>query len=117
MARLSSHVLDATHGCPAAGLRIDLYRVEPQSRRLVTTAVTDEHGRTSAPLLEDTVIPVGCYQLVFHAGDYFRSRGMRFTEPAFLDEVTVAFGIADAGGNYHVPLLLSPYGYTTYRGS
>ena len=117
MARLSSHVLDTAHGCPAAGVRIDLYFVEPQSRRFVATAVTNQDGRTSEPLLEDTVIPVGRYQLVFHAGEYFRSRGMRFSEPAFLDEVTVSFGVADGGGNYHVPLLLSPYGYTTYRGS
>lgn len=115
MARLSTHVLDTAHGCPAAGVRIDLYQVEPTE--LLLSTVTNDDGRTSQPLLQGDVIPTGRYELVFHAGAYFRGRGVPLTEPAFLDQIRIAFGIAEPAGDYHVPLLVSPYGYTTYRGS
>ena len=115
MARLSTHVLDTAHGCPATGVRIDLYQLQPA--QLILSTITNEDGRTSQPLLQGDVIATGRYELVFHAGEYFRRRGVTLTEPAFLEEIRIAFGISDSAGHYHVPLLVSPYGYTTYRGS
>ena len=117
MARLSTHVLDTAHGVPAAGIRIDLHRVEAESRTHVTTATTNADGRTNEPLLTGDTLRTGVYELTFHAGRYFRERGLALEQPAFLDEVVIRFGIASATGAYHVPLLLSPYGYSTYRGS
>jgi 5-hydroxyisourate hydrolase len=117
MARLSTHVLDTARGRPAAGVSIRLYACEGESRRLLKTVATNADGRTGEPLLADDRIPAGAYELVFSAGDYFRANGETLPNPPFLDEVVVRFGIADAAGNYHVPLLLAPYGYSTYRGS
>jgi 5-hydroxyisourate hydrolase len=117
MARLSTHVLDTAHGRPAAGVRIRLYACQGESRRLVTAVETNADGRTDAPLLAGDRIPAGVYELVFCAAAYFRESGMPLADPPFLDEVVVRFGLADGAGNYHVPLLLTPYGYTTYRGS
>ncbi len=111
MARLSTHVLDTAHGRPAAGLTVRLYRWEGDERRLLKTAVTNPDGRTE-PLLEGAALTPGVYELVFCVADYFGSRGT-----PFLGEVPVRFGIEDESANYHVPLLVSPYGYTTYRGS
>lgn len=110
MARLSTHVLDTSTGTPAAGIRIDLHR---RNGALITSAVTNADGRTEQPLLSGETLEPGVYELTFHAGDYFRAG----VSPPFLDEVVIRFGIADPRGNYHVPLLLSPYGYSTYRGS
>ena len=117
MARLSTHVLDTSHGIAASGVAIELHHVADGTRRLIATAVTGDDGRTPAPLLSGERIDTGVYELTFHASDYFRRAGVRLADPPFLDEVVVRVGIADANGHYHVPLLLSPYGYTTYRGS
>lgn len=117
MARLSTHVLDTTRGVPAAGLDIDLHRIDADGRCLVSTATTNADGRTDAPFLSGETIPTGVYELTFHAGAYLRGLGVALPDPAFLDEVVIRFGIADAAGNYHVPLLLSPHAYSTYRGS
>jgi 5-hydroxyisourate hydrolase len=113
VARLSTHVLDTAAGKPAAGIRVELFRLDP--RTPVASALTNADGRTDQPLLSGALIPAGVYELVFAAGDYLRARGV--AEPLFLDEIIVRFGVFDGGGNYHVPLLLSPFGYTTYRGS
>jgi 5-hydroxyisourate hydrolase len=106
MARLSTHVLDTSRGKPAAGVAIRLYR----DGELVASAATDQDGRTTEPLLSGDAVIVGTYQLEFAVGAYFGSS-------QFLDDVVVRFRIADAAANYHVPLLISPFGYTTYRGS
>jgi 5-hydroxyisourate hydrolase len=113
MARISTHVLDTARGEPARGLAIDLHFCA----KLVKTAVTNIDGRTDQPLVLADRLETGVYELTFHAGDYFRATGVTLTAPPFLDEVVVRFGVADPNGNYHVPLLLSPYGYSTYRGS
>lgn len=117
MARISTHVLDTSEGRPAAGVRIDLYRHHSGRRDLLRSAVTNADGRTDEPLLVDDEIVTGVYEIVFHAGPYFQSRAAVVTVPSFLDEVVVRFGVAEARGSYHVPLLMSPHGYTTYRGS
>ncbi len=118
MARLSTHVLDTAHGVPAAGVRVLLHRiVEQGADELVVERVTNQDGRTDAPLLSGDAIPAGRYRLTFHAGDYFRGRGMSLPVPPFVDVVVLDFGIADAAGHYHVPLLVSPWSYSTYRGS
>ncbi len=117
MARLSTHVLDTERGGPAAGVALTLHRVEGSARVEVARAVTNADGRTDAPLLSGEAIPTGVYELTFGAGAYLRASGRALPEPAFLDEVVIRFGVADAGGHYHVPLLLSSHGYSTYRGS
>ena len=116
MARLSTHVLDTAKGKPAANLKIELYQVTPM-HQLLKTVVTNPDGRTDEPLLSGDTIPIGTYELIFHAGDYLRASDVSLPEPAFLDEIVIRFGIAEASGHYHVPLLLSPFGYSTYRGS
>lgn len=113
---LTTHVLDTARGRPAAGLRIVLYRLEGGARREVADTVTNEDGRTDAPILPRESFAPGCYELEFHAGDYLRATGQSGTEPLFLDVVPIRFGM-DEDSHYHVPLLLSPYGYSTYRGS
>jgi 5-hydroxyisourate hydrolase len=113
---LTTHVLDTARGCPAAGVRIRLYRLSGESRRKVAETVTNDDGRTDAPILPRDRFVVGTYELVFCAGDYLRASGQAGVEPLFLDEVPIRFGMAEAA-HYHVPLLLSPYGYSTYRGS
>lgn len=116
--RLTTHVLDTARGRPAAGLAIELYRCEPQGDRLwIATATTNADGRVDAPLIEGDDFLAGTYELLFHAGDYLRRSGAGVTDPAFLDLIPLRFGVADPSGHYHVPLLLSPYGYSTYRGS
>lgn len=114
--KLTTHVLDTAKGCPAAGLRIDLYRVEGDGMEMIKSVMTNSDGRTDAPMLAAAEIASGVYELRFHAGDYIRG-GSRLPEIAFLDIVPVRFGIDDASAHYHVPLLVSPFGYSTYRGS
>ena len=117
MARLSTHVLDTARGAPAAGLGLELHIVHGSDRRAVTAAVTNNDGRTDAPLLTGDRIETGIYELTFHAAPYFQRLGVAVADPPFLGDVVIRFGIADPQGHYHVPLLLSPYGYSTYRGS
>lgn len=117
MARLSTHVLDTSQGRPAEGIAVDLYRIAETGREHCASAITNCDGRTDQLLLSGDRIPTGIFELVFAAGDYLRRQGVALPEPAFLDEVVIRFGVAEATGNYHVPLLLSPYGYSTYRGS
>ncbi len=118
MGRLTTHVLDTAHGRPAAGLRLCLYRIGSMGvRTLVVEAVTNADGRTDAPLMAGDAFRTGHYELVFQAGAYFADAGAALADPPFLDEVPIRFGIADAEGHYHVPLLVSPWSYSTYRGS
>ena len=117
MGRLTTHVLDAAHGCPGSDIRIELYRVEGERLELITTRQTNADGRCDSPLLEGDTYRTGVYQLQFSAGDYYRGRGVALPEPAFLDVVVLRFGISAEQDHYHVPLLISPYSYSTYRGS
>jgi 5-hydroxyisourate hydrolase len=117
MGKLTTHVLDAAHGCPGSSITIELYRVERANLTLIASALTNHDGRCDAPLLQGDEYRSGVYQLQFHAGDYYRARGVTLPEPAFLDVVVLRFGIDEGQEHYHVPLLLSPYSYSTYRGS
>jgi len=115
---LTTHVLDTAHGRPAAGVRVDLSIVDADGRtRLVRTVTTNADGRCDAALLGADEMQVGRYELLFHVAEYFRAAGVALPDPPFLDAVPVRFAIADRAGRYHVPLLVSPYGYVTYRGS
>jgi 5-hydroxyisourate hydrolase len=116
MGRLTTHVLDTARGVPAAGMKVELY-VLTGGRKLVVSTLTNANGRTDAPLLDGVALAVGSYELVFAVGAYFRAAGIALPDPAFLDDVPLRFGIADAGAYYHVPLLCSPWSYSTYRGS
>lgn len=116
MGRLTTHVLDTASGRPAGGLSIELWNFAPE-RKCVKTVVTNSDGRCDAPLLQASEFKAGIYELVFFVGDYLRKSGMKLGEPAFLDVIPIRFGIDNAAQHYHVPLLLSPYGYSTYRGS
>jgi 5-hydroxyisourate hydrolase len=114
---LTTHVLDTARGCPAGGLRIELYRLSGGSREKRAQAATNDDGRTDAPILPAEGFATGSYELVFHAGSYLRATGQTAAEPLFLDQIPIRFGISEAASHYHVPLLLSPFGYSTYRGS
>ncbi len=117
MGRLTTHVLDTARGKPAAGVKIMLYRVSGNSHRKIAEVVTNADGRTDAPLLEGTALAAGSYELVFCAGAYLRETGQAGEGVLFLDEIPIRFGVPDAGQHYHVPLLISPFAYSTYRGS
>lgn len=118
MARLSTHVLDTVSGRPAADLRLSLLSLDAGGdATLICRHRTNRDGRTDAPLLSGDTIATGRYRLCFEVGDYFRALGVDLPDPPFLDVVSVDFGIGDAAGHYHVPLLVSPWSYATYRGS
>ena len=116
-AKLSTHVLDTAHGCPAAGMKIELWSLDGAEPTLVTTAKTNADGRTDAPLLSVDEMKPGQYEIIFFVGDYFAAKSPTLPKIRFLDKVPVRVGIADAGASYHVPLLCSPWAYSTYRGS
>jgi 5-hydroxyisourate hydrolase len=117
MARLSTHVLDTSRGAPAAGIPVELHLVDGGERQLLATSVTNTDGRTDAPLLASDRLAVGVYELTFRTREYLSRSGAVLTDPPFLGDIVVRVGIADPTGHYHVPLLLSPYGYSVYRGS
>ena len=117
MGKLSTHVLDTAHGRPAAGVAIALYAVTDAGRALLAQARTNADGRCDAPLLAGESMQAGRYELEFAAGDYFAAQGLELPDPPFVDRVTIAFGIADPSQNYHVPLVVTPWSYSTYRGS
>ena len=117
MASLSTHVLDTSRGMPASGIPVELHVIEEGRRRLVASSVTNADGRTDPPLLSADRLDVGVYELTFRAGGYLATSGAAVADPPFLGDIVVRVGIADPIGRYHVPLLLSPYGYSVYRGS
>ena len=117
MGKLSTHVLDTTQGKPGSGVRLELYSVADGQRTLLKQETTNRDGRCDNPLLEGDAMQPGHYELVFAAGDYFAAQGVNLPSPRFVDRVTIAFGIADASQNYHVPLVVTPWSYSTYRGS
>jgi 5-hydroxyisourate hydrolase len=116
MGRLTTHVLNTMTGRPASGLKVELYGLEPEAK-LLKTAATNDDGRIATPLLTDGELKPGIYELRFFAGDYFRKSGVALPDPAFLEIIPIRFGIAEPQSHYHVPLLLSAFGYSTYRGS
>ena len=116
-ASLTTHVLDTAHGCPASGMKIELWRLDGGKRTLAARASTNADGRPDAPLLSGKDFEAGQYEVVFFVGDYFAAKSAAPSEGRFLDQVPVRFGVADAGAKYHVPLLCSPWAYSTYRGS
>ncbi|MEM7376360.1 MAG: hydroxyisourate hydrolase [Pseudomonadota bacterium] len=117
MAGLTTHVLDTANGVPAVGVRLTLFRIADDERSVVCSAITNADGRVDSPLLTADTASVGVYELCFAAGAYFQARGTPMPDPPFVNEVFLRFGIADAGAHYHVPLLVSPWSYSTYRGS
>ena len=117
MGKLTTHILDTAHGRPGAGVTISLYRIVDGSRHMVGRFATNADGRTDSPLLVDGELVVGVYELEFHVGEYFSRLGVNLPQPRFFDVVPLRFGIADVNAHYHVPLLVSPWSYSTYRGS
>jgi 5-hydroxyisourate hydrolase len=118
LAGVTTHVLDVTSGRPAAGVRLELYALERGSgRKLIADVVTNADGRTDKPLISVDQARAGQFELIFHAGDYFRGRLAEVADPPFLDIIPIRFGVADPQAHYHVPLLVSPWSYSTYRGS
>ena len=117
MGKLSTHVLDTVRGRPASGMRVDFAILENGAWRPLKTVTTNADGRTDEPLMSGDAMRTGEFKLVFHVADYFRAQGVILPDPPFLDRVPLRFGIASAAENYHVPLLCSPWSYSTYRGS
>jgi 5-hydroxyisourate hydrolase len=117
MGRLSTHVLDTVNGKPARGVAIELFAIEDEHRRSVLRTVTNADGRTDAPLMIGDAFRTGTYEIVFEIGSYFKALGTAMADPPFLDMVPIRFTIAEPDGHYHVPLLASPWSYSTYRGS
>ncbi len=124
MGKLTTHVLDTARGCPANGIEVKLYRITSErhyvvqeGRELLAESVTNDDGRLDAPILQADDFIAGVYELVFAAGTYFQQTQTDLPDPSFVDEVVLRFGIADANQHYHVPLLVSPWSYSTYRGS
>ena len=117
MGKLTTHVLDTANGCPAAGMAVALYRLDKGMPTLIKQITLNHDGRADSPLLDGTAFVPGTYRLVFGVAAYFRGLGAKLDDPPFLDEVPLDFGLADLGSHYHVPLLASPFAYSTYRGS
>jgi hydroxyisourate hydrolase len=118
LAGVTTHVLDVTSGRPAAGVRLELFAlVGASGRERIADVVTNADGRTDKPLVDASQARAGQFELIFHAGDYFRGRRAELADPPFLDLIPIRFGIADPQAHYHVPLLVSPWSYSTYRGS
>jgi len=117
MGKLTTHVLDTAHGCPAAGMAVALYRLDDGVATLIKRVTLNHDGRTDSPLLQAAAFVPGTYRLVFGVAAYFRGRGAVLDEPPFLDDVPLDFGLSTVGAHYHVPLLASPFAYSTYRGS
>lgn len=117
MGKLSTHVLDTMHGRPAQGVHIELYALQGETRQRIKEATTNSDGRCDEPLLQNGQMAAGTYELIFFAGDYFAQQGVSVPEPRFVDRVVVRFGIANPNENYHVPLVVTPWTYSTYRGS
>ena len=114
---LSTHVLDTMHGTPASGMAVSFFRLDAQGATLLRQLTLNADGRADAPLLANADMRAGRYRLVFSVAAYFAAKGVALPEPPFLDEVPIDFGIADPAAHYHVPLLVSPWSYSTYRGS
>jgi 5-hydroxyisourate hydrolase len=114
---LSTHVLDTMHGCPAAGMQVALYTTDGDTATLVRRFALNSDGRSDGPLYDNNTIKVGTYRLVFDVEAYFAARGVPLPQPNFLGKVTLDFGVAHVDQHYHVPLLVSPWSYSTYRGS
>ena len=118
LAGLTTHVLDVTSGSPAQGVRVELYELpDAGERKLIADVATNADGRTGKPLMSADEARAGRFELVFHAGDYFRRRRAELADPPFLDLIPIRFGVSDPKAHYHVPLILSPWSYSTYRGS
>ncbi len=117
MGHLSTHVLDTANGCPAAGMKVSLQRQDASGWTMLRNFTLNDDGRAEGPLLDAQSMAVGRYRLIFEVAPYFRARGAALPDPPFIDSVQLDFGIADAAGHYHVPLLVSPFSYSTYRGS
>lgn len=117
MGKLSTHVLDTTQGKPAVGVSVELFAVDANGKILLRSIVTNKDGRCDTPLLQGGELCVGQYELIFNVGDYFAGQGVALPTPRFIDRVTISFGIANPEQNYHVPLVVSPWSYSTYRGS
>lgn len=115
--RLTTHVLDTMHGRPGRGILVELFRLRGEDREPLLSVRTNEDGRCDRPLLHGDELQAGTYEIVFHIGEYFQAEGVSSGAPRFLDLVPVRFGIASPDEHYHVPLLVTPYGYSTYRGS
>lgn len=118
MGKLTTHVLDTAQGRPAAHMKLTLWAIQDSGEKIcLKTLTTNDDGRTDEPILADEALLVGRYELVFEVGAYFAGKALPLPTPAFLDLVPIQFGIADPAGHYHVPLLVSPWSYSTYRGS
>ena len=117
MGRLTTHVLATTHGLPGAEIKVELYKVNEDSTEKLATVLTNSDGRTDAPILAGNEFRPGKYQLVFYVADYYKSKGVELDGVPFLDDVVIRFGLDDPDAHYHVPLLVSPYSFSTYRGS
>jgi 5-hydroxyisourate hydrolase len=116
-AKLSTHVLDLMHGRPAAGMKIELWELDGAERELIRQTITNVDGRTDEPLLAASAMTVGQYEIIFHVGEYFEAHSEETAKARFLDQVPVRFRVTDNGASYHVPLLCTPWAYSTYRGS
>ena len=117
MGFVTTHVLDTANGVPAANMKIELWEHTASGPIHISEGYTNADGRMNQPVITESQMKQGRFELRFHAGDYFRSKGATLSDPAFLDVIPIVFGIADTNSHYHVPLLVSPYSYSTYRGS